>query len=100
MSKHNDEVAARKNLNWLHNNDTEQVDKVLDEIKEYQKSLKTRETRRPPVKSEDKTGEKLRLDKELKEEEREKSFLEKSGKNNYTLKENDIETLVSCLILI
>ena len=77
MSKHKDETAARKSLNWFHNNDAEQVENAMQQIKDYyQKSLKSEDTRLPG-----KNGEKLKLDKEMKEDERANSFLGKLGKN-------------------
>ena len=77
MSKHKDETAARKSLNWLHNNDADQVENAMQQIRDYQKSLKSEDTKLPG-----KNGEKLRLDKEMKEEERAKSILGKLGKTN------------------
>ena len=76
MSKHKDETAARKSLNWFHNNDAEQVENAMQQIRDYQKSLKSEDARLPG-----KNGEILKLDKEIKEDERAKSFLGKLGKN-------------------
>ena len=53
---------------------------LREEIKEYQKSLKSEEARLPG-KSEDKNAEKLKLEKEIKEVKQDKSFLGKLGEN-------------------
>ena len=76
MSKHKDETAARKSLNWFHNNDAEQVENAMQQIKDYQKSLKSVDARLPGN-----NGEKLRVEREIREDERANSFLGKLGKN-------------------
>ena len=44
MSKYNDEKNARKALSWIYNGNDEDIERVMEDIRLYQKTVKPKET--------------------------------------------------------